>query len=77
VLEAYAITGTGDLLCKVAATSHADLQATLLRIDSSPAVARSTSAIALSEVIARRELPLLASRPAPPASRAPAFREQG
>jgi DNA-binding Lrp family transcriptional regulator len=41
VLEAYAITGTGDLLCKVAATSHADLQATLLRIDSSPAVARS------------------------------------
>lgn len=77
VLEAYAITGTGDLLCKVAATSHADLQATLLRIDSSPAVARSTSAIALSTIIARRDLPLLSSRPAPPASRAPAFREQG
>jgi DNA-binding Lrp family transcriptional regulator len=74
VLEAYAITGTGDLLCKVAATSHADLQITLLRIDSSPAVARSTSAIALSEVIARRDLPLLASGSPPDAPRAPAFR---
>jgi DNA-binding Lrp family transcriptional regulator len=73
VLEAYAITGTGDLLCKVAATSHSDLQQTLLRIDSSPAVARSTSAISLSTVIARRELPLLAAGPLAPA-RAPAFR---
>jgi len=70
VLEAYSITGTGDVLCKVAARSHADLQATLLRIDTSLAVARSTSAIALSTVIERRELPLLASLPAPPASRA-------
>jgi DNA-binding Lrp family transcriptional regulator len=74
VLEAYAITGAGDVLCKIAASSHADLQTTLLAIDSSPAVARSTSAIALSEVIARRELPLLASRPTPPASRSPAHR---
>ena len=74
VLEAYAITGTGDVLCKVAATSHADLQLTLLRIDSSPAVARSTSAISLSTVIDRRDLPLLASGPVAPAARAPAFR---
>jgi DNA-binding Lrp family transcriptional regulator len=74
VLEAYAITGAGDVLCKIAASSHEDLQATLLAVDSSPAVARSTSAIALSEVIARRELPLLASRPAPPAPRSPAHR---
>lgn len=74
VLEAYAITGAGDVLCKVAATSHADLQQTLLRIDSSPSVARSTSAIALSVVIPPRDLPLLTSRPAAPATRAPAFR---
>ncbi len=46
VLEAYAITGSADVVCKVAATSHADLQQVLLRIDSSPSVARSTSAIA-------------------------------
>lgn len=74
VLEAYAITGSGDVLCKVAAASNADLQQTLLRIDSSTAVARSTSAIALSVVIPRRDLPLLTSRPAAPVTRAPAFR---
>lgn len=74
VLEAYAITGVGDVLCQVAATSHADLQQTLLRIDSSPWVARSTSAIALSTVIGRRDLPLLTSRPSGRATRAPAFR---
>jgi DNA-binding Lrp family transcriptional regulator len=74
VLEAYAITGSGDVLCKVAATSHSDLQQTLLRIDSSPSVARSTSAIALSTVITRRDLPLLTSRPPAGGTRAPAFR---
>lgn len=75
VLEAYAITGSGDVLCKVAAMSHADLQQTLLRIDTSPSVARSTSAVVLSTVIGRRDLPLLAADPDRPASRAPAFRE--
>jgi len=38
VLEAYAVTGSADVVCKVAATSHADLQQVLLRIDSSPSV---------------------------------------
>ena len=74
VLEAHAITGSADVICKVAATSHADLQQTLLRIDSSPSVARSTSAIALSTVIKPRDLPLLTARPAAPATRSPAFR---
>jgi DNA-binding Lrp family transcriptional regulator len=76
VLEAYAITGSADVVATVAATSHADLQQTLLRIDSSPSVARSVSAIVLSTVIPYRDLPLLASRPAAPAPRAPAFRGQ-
>lgn len=74
VLEAYAITGAADVVAMVATTSHADLQQTLLRIDSSPSVARSISAIVLSTVIARRDLPLLASRSPAPAPRAPAFR---
>jgi len=74
VLEAYAVTGSADMICKVAATSHADLQRTLLLIDSSPSVARSTSAIALSEVIAPRDLPLLRSRPVAAVPRSPAFR---
>src|SRR5215469_17764926 len=63
ILEAYAVTGSADVVATVAAQSHADLQQTLLRIDSSPSVARSISAIVLSTVIARRDLPLLASRP--------------
>jgi DNA-binding Lrp family transcriptional regulator len=74
VLEAYAVTGSADVMCKVAATSHADLQQTLLRIDGSASVARSTSAIVLSTVITRRDLPLLISRPAAAAPRSPAFR---
>ena len=74
VLEAYAVTGSADMICKVAATSHADLQQTLLRIDSSPSVARSTSAIALSTVIAPRDLPLLTSRAPATTPRSPAFR---
>lgn len=64
VLEAHSITGSADVVCMVAAMSHADLQQTLLRIDSSPSVARSTSAIVLSTVIERRDLPLLTSREA-------------
>jgi len=51
VLEAYAVTGSADVVATVAAQSHADLQQTLLRIDSSPAVARSISSIVLSTVI--------------------------
>jgi DNA-binding Lrp family transcriptional regulator len=74
VLEAYAITGSADVVATVAAESHADLQQTLLRIDTSPSVARSISAIVLSTVIERRDLPLLTSRPAPAVPRSPAFR---
>jgi DNA-binding Lrp family transcriptional regulator len=73
VLEAHAITGAADVVCMVAAMNHADLQQTLLRIDSSPSVARSISAIVLSTVIGRRDLPLLTSRPAPPVPRSPAY----
>src|ERR1700749_4702846 len=40
VLEAYAITGSADVGCKFSATSHADLQQVLLRIDSAPSLAR-------------------------------------
>ena len=62
VLEAYAVTGSADVVCKVAATSHADLQQVLLRIDSSPSVARSTV----------RDRPVHGHRPArPPAAHLP------
>jgi len=75
VLEAHATTGTADLFCRVAAASHEDLHATLLRIDRSSAVMRSTSVIVLSEVVAPRVLPLLRDRPLSAPSRAPAYRD--
>ncbi|MFF9410319.1 Lrp/AsnC family transcriptional regulator [Streptomyces anandii] len=67
VLEAYGTTGGSDVLCRVAATSHEGLQRTLLRINEIPAVVRSTSVMALSEVVAPRYVPLLEAveRPRP------------
>ena len=77
VLEAYATTGTGDVLCRVAAASNAELQQTLLQLNASAWVARSTSAVLLSTVVAPRAMPLLASCPRPSSTRAPAFRDAG
>jgi len=75
ILEAHVTTGPGDVLCRIAAASHEDLQTSLLALNRSPAVTRSTSVIALSVLVPPRVLPLLASRPVPSASRAPAYRE--
>jgi len=77
VLEAYATTGTGDVLCRVAAASNVELQQTLLQLNGSAWVTRSTSAVLLSTVVAARDMPLLASRPRPSSTRAPAFRDPG
>jgi DNA-binding Lrp family transcriptional regulator len=76
VLEAHVATGSYDVVCRVAAESHARLQDVLVRINQSPRVVRSTSVIVLSELIGPRTLPLLASRAAP-AGRAPAYRQEG
>jgi DNA-binding Lrp family transcriptional regulator len=61
VIEAYATTGTSDVLCRVAATSHQDLQETLLALNRSATVVRSTSTIVLSVVVPPRVIPLLAA----------------
>jgi DNA-binding Lrp family transcriptional regulator len=74
VLEAFATTGSGDVLCKIAAASHSDLQATLVELTRARSVTRSTSVIVLSTVIEPRALPLLASRARSTGTRAPAFR---
>jgi DNA-binding Lrp family transcriptional regulator len=67
VLEAYATTGTGDVLCRLAAESNEQLQQLLLTVDSSEAIRRSTSVVILSVVVAPRTLPLLlqSERPTP------------
>jgi DNA-binding Lrp family transcriptional regulator len=75
VLEAYATTGSSDVLCRLAASSHQDLQDTLLELNRSPTVARSTSVVVLSEVVAPRKLPLLQNRPRSGPRRAPAYRD--
>lgn len=75
VLEAYAITGSGDVLLRVAAASNEALQAVLLELTRSEGVQRSTSVMVLSVVVAPRVLPLLRSASSPPAGRAPYYRE--
>src|SRR5688572_21395547 len=73
VLEAYATTGSSDVLCRLGASSHQDLQDTLLPPGRSPTLARSTSVVVLSVVVAPRVLPLLGMRPRTGPSRAPRY----
>ncbi len=74
VLEAYGTTGDSDVLCKVAAGSHEELQQTLLRISSSPSVVRSNSVVALSQIVRSRYLPLLEATDRHSPSRVPGMR---
>jgi DNA-binding Lrp family transcriptional regulator len=69
VLEAHATTGSGDVLCRVAARSHEALQQTLVDLNRSATVVRSTSVVALSQIVPWRTLPLLESAAAPGAGR--------
>jgi len=62
VLEAYATTGAGDVLCRVAAESTEQLQLLLLELNKSDVVRRSASVVILSVVVAPRTLPLLLQR---------------
>lgn len=74
VIEAYVTSGSADVLCKIGATSHEDLQRTLLDITSSASVVRSTSVIVLSELVRPRVLPLLKKGAVEAPGRAPAYR---
>lgn len=62
VIEAFATTGTGDVVCRLAAASNADLQELLLRLNETEAIGRSTSVVILSTIVPRRELPLLTDK---------------
>jgi DNA-binding Lrp family transcriptional regulator len=77
VLEAHATTGSGDVLCRVAACSNEDLQQVLLDIDRSPSIVRSTSVVVLSELVGWRTLPLLRTEAAPGSGRSPSLRDAG
>ena len=74
VLDAYVTSGAADVVCKIAATSHEDLQAVLLHISQSGTVVRSTSVIVLSELVKPRVLPMLRKGAVATSPRAPAYR---
>jgi DNA-binding Lrp family transcriptional regulator len=74
VVEAYATTGVGDVLARLAAASHNGLQEALVELNRSPAIARTTSVVVLSVIVAPRVLPLLSSEVRAASARAPAYR---
>ncbi len=59
VLEAYTITGAGDMWCRVVARSNADLQRVIDAVLACEGIVRSTTVIALATQIRHRVLPLL------------------
>ncbi|REK70156.1 Lrp/AsnC family transcriptional regulator [Aeromicrobium endophyticum] len=75
VLEAYITSGSADVVCKIAATSHEDLKDTLLHISRSGSVARSTSVIVLSELVPPRILPMLRKGASDGPTRSPTFKQ--
>jgi len=59
VLEVHATTGRGDLLVRLAARGHAELQRLLQDVLAVPGVVRTTTHIALSNPVPYRTVPLL------------------
>ena len=67
VLEAYTITGVGDMWARVVARSNADLQRVIDLVLTEPGIDRSTTVIALATQIPYRVVPLArGARRAPP-----------
>jgi DNA-binding Lrp family transcriptional regulator len=59
VLEVHTITGQGDMLCRVVARSNDDLQDVLNRLNEFDGIVRTSTAIALSNPVPYRVLPLV------------------
>jgi DNA-binding Lrp family transcriptional regulator len=59
VLEAHTITGAGDVVCRIVARSNADLQRVIDQIVGYEGIVRSSTIIALAELIPYRVLPLV------------------
>lgn len=59
VLEAFTITGAGDMWCRVVARSNTDLQRVIDAVLSDAGIVRSSTVIALATQIPYRVLPLL------------------
>ena len=59
VLEAFTITGAGDMWCRVVARSNNDLQRVIDAVLSDSSIVRSSTVIALAQQVPYRVLPLL------------------
>ena len=59
VIEAHALAGEGDIICRVAARSTDHLMEVVQSILSTPGVRRSRTAISLEQFISHRTLPLV------------------
>lgn len=59
VLEVHTITGPGDLLCRIVARDHDDLQRVIDDLVGDKDIMRTSTLIALSAVVERRVLPLV------------------
>jgi DNA-binding Lrp family transcriptional regulator len=59
VLEAHTITGAGDVVCRIVARSNADLQRVIDQIVGYEGIVRSSTIIALAELIPYRVMPLV------------------
>lgn len=59
VLEAFTITGAGDMWCRVVARSNNDLQRVIDSVLDDPGIVRSSTVIALATQVPYRVLPLL------------------
>ena len=61
VIEAYTITGAGDMWCRVVARSNTDLQRVIDAVLADDGIVRSSTVIALATQVPHRVLPLLAT----------------
>ena len=66
-LEAYTITGAGDMWARVVARSNSDLQRVIDLVLTEPGIERSTTVIALATQIPYRVVPLASAVSLPPA----------
>ena len=60
VLEAHAVTGPGDLHCRVVARTNEHLQEVIARVLDVSGIMRTTTQIALAEQLGHRLVPLVA-----------------
>jgi DNA-binding Lrp family transcriptional regulator len=61
IIEAFSITGGGDLLARVAARDNTHLEDVIQRLIRTPGVVRTRTEVALRERVAHRTLPLVES----------------